>query len=229
MLSFLVYTLSMLQKKTVGEKQKILMAMCIVFEVSFLYYHIGDDPFFIALVKLLAICCILLPFLRVSNRSSSIEFEGCFDDSYRSSAAYSYLTEMRAYDRYNKYNITGCGICLEDFSLNLKGNGNKGEEQEQQIPAQPQPQSLLQCGHLFHADCIAENEQHQWNNRDAPLVQPFGKCPICRRGYDSIREKFQFDPDYQYQMNDVHPMPMPQRWTGHGTFLNATEMDMVHL
>ena len=189
MLSFLVYALATFRNKSVANKYKALIALCILIEVSMLYYNIGDDPLFILLLKLAALCCILLPFLRVSSRTKSIEFDGCFADSYRSSAAYSYFTEMKAYRQLERFDVAKCGICLEDFVAKTRRRAKR--------------RSLLRCGHMFHARCIEHNEQYQWNDDDSEMVIPFGKCPSCRTQYNGITEKFRFDPSH---WSKVHPL-----------------------
>eukprot|EP01083_Nonionella_stella_P061171 159471_1 len=187
MLSFLVYATATVMNKNLTMKHQILIAICILIEMTFICYQIGDDPVFITFVKFITVCLILIPIMTASDKGASIEFEGCFRDSYKSSTQYQYLNEMRAYDQYAKYKTSECGICFDEFKFNSNSHMNR----------------LLQCGHMYHTDCIRKNEIYAWDNHQNELLEPFGRCPLCRTHYNVNREKFKFDPNYG---NHKHPM-----------------------
>eukprot|EP01084_Bolivina_argentea_P121276 214918_1 len=211
MLSLIVYMLVTFNNKNLQLKHQILMAICMFIELTWIYYHINlNDPVFMGICKFATICAIIIPFLQLPNVGKSIEFEGCFDNKYKHSSEYKYFMKKNAHNRFKKYKLSECGICLDKFDLNniiknIRNNFN---------PSQLQ---LLQCGHLYHKPCIQENEYYCWNNQGSNLYHPYGKCPLCRIPYHSNTEKFQFNPNY---FDD--PYTMKNRWKRYNTFADLS-------
>ena len=189
----MVYIFAKRKHITIDYKYKLFIAICVLCEISFIAYHLSDDPLFISLIKFAIICCIIFPFLRNSSHRSFMEFEGMFKNTYQSSPEYRYFTEMQSYHQYKKYKATDCGICLEEFKFDEINN--------------KRPDSILQlllCGHLFHKFCLEANERHSWNNRELHIRAPYGKCPLCRNKYHTMRQKFEFNPNYWQRIHPLH-------------------------
>ena len=88
----------------------------------------------------------------------------------------------RAYDKLQAFKIDKCSICCNKF--NFKMHKIK----------------LLKCGHIYHEECINKNEHNRWiTNKDKNYKK--SKCPLCRKKYRIIKEKFNYQHNY-YQINN---------------------------
>ena len=120
-----------------------------------------------------SLCLDLWAWLRLDIHNHVVP-----DDSYPAPYYVPFAKDV-AYQRYRLHDeVTDCPICLDSF-----------EEVDSS-------RALLQCGHLFHSDCIDKWEQEQWTN--GRCIRPFCQCPCCRRWYHSDFEKFEYDTNYEH-------------------------------
>ena len=121
-----------------------------------------------------SLCLDLWAWLRLDIHNHVVP-----DDSYHA-AYYAPFAKEIAYQRYRFHaEVIDCPICLDPF---------EEEPYSKRV--------LLQCGHLFHQDCIDKWEQEQWTN--GRCIRPFSRCPCCREWYHSDVEKFEYDKDYKH-------------------------------
>ena len=73
-----------------------------------------------------------------------------------------------------------------------------------QLKPSPSSLQLLRCGHLYHKQCIEQNEYHTWNNKSSGLIYPIAKCPFCRCNYNINQEKFNYDKKFWKQLPSLH-------------------------
>eukprot|EP01083_Nonionella_stella_P006478 18814_1 len=180
MLSFVIYVFTSLPNRREMIKS-LLLFVCILCELSVLYWWMDDTELFQTIIKFLVILCLLLPLEHFPS-NKCITFNGCFEDSYKASQQHRYYTKLKAYSNFEKYlKQRECSICLDLLYLKPK-------------------LMLLRCGHLFHRLCIKENEKHVWNqntensnsNINCPRF-PFSRCPLCRTCYHSKSETFKYN------------------------------------
>ena len=94
----------------------------------------------------------------------------------------SILQRHMAYDALKSFEHDVCVICRNKFDFKMDRI------------------KILQCGHIYHEECINKNEHFRWiTNKDKNYEK--SRCPIGKRKYRIISEKFNYQHNY-YQIND---------------------------
>ena len=118
-----------------------------------------------------------------------------FDAKWRSDSPkilqdYQYYAEMYGYLLHGKYQKqSSCSICLNQF----------GKEPPDFHPSN---KSILPCGHLYHHSCLQNYERYKWTHNNWPY--PICKCPLCKKGYHTAFEKFDYNPNYFNELAWYH-------------------------
>ena len=105
----------------------------------------------------------------------------CYDFEF-TSAQYGedaiYYQRMVAYERSFPFDNSFCAICQNYYVDD----------------AMEYDKSLLHCGHLYHEECLNNNQRFQWNNNIHRYSM--SQCPQCRAPYHAYSQKFDFDKNY---------------------------------
>eukprot|EP01084_Bolivina_argentea_P039704 73369_1 len=116
--------------------------------------------------------------------------KGNIYDIYQLTNDYKYFSEMRAYYVDQRIQNKECIICWKDFNFEINNI------------------QLIRCGHLFHGNCIQQNENIRFNNAyriDRMYYKykryPHSKCPTCNCRYDINIEKWNYDKEYWNNTN----------------------------
>ena len=164
----------------------IFIIELIIIIISFYYSSYLSHIFYWPLIAMMSLLCFNMIHMIRNCIFNDLHKSLKYDARWRSNLPqiihdYESFAEFYSHAHYRKYQNKSCSICLNQF----------GQEPPDFHPLN---KSLLQCGHLFHQSCLQNYERYKWHNQNWPF--PFCKCPLCKKGYHTGYEKFNYNPNY---------------------------------
>ena len=143
--------------------------------------------FIIHFILVTIIIIIGLDIFDVVRGSIIFDLRGCLNVDYRSLCYNSskYGEDFMYYQKIISYG----GFELMEDQLICAICHNKYIDDEVVNDKQ-----LLHCGHLYHKECLHQNEIHQWKNNKFKYSK--SSCPHCRAPYHTVSQKFNFDTNF---------------------------------
>lgn len=177
----------------------VIMEILISYLIVSFYYHnalcitniLSILPFIVILLSVLVILVNAADSLRVLllyelRNYYEIEIFENKNPSLYNKNQYAFLVKRGAMIRHRKFTKNDCPIC----QMPLKETESK---------------SILQCGHLYHTQCL--NEYEAFNNINHN--NHFGKCSLCREDYHYKLGKFAFNENYFDEIPMIYrPLPL---------------------